>query len=188
MTKTFKIKRHLQDYKDFLKPPKEGEIIKGTIIEISGGDVYLDLENYKTGVAKKEDLRCGGEDAPEIKEGEELMVKIVGPEKKSGFIPVSLSEARKDMVWDDLLKTKEKKKVLKLKVISANKGGLLFNVSAIQGFLPVSQLSKKNYPKIEDPTPEKIFQKLQEFVGKEMKVQVITVDKERGKLIVKESE
>ena len=113
---------------------------------------------------------------------------IVGPETKAGFIPVCLSEARKDIVWEDLEKKRDKKETLNLKVASANKGGLLFSISGIQGFLPVSQLSKKNYPKMEDPTPDKIFQKLQEFVGKEMKVEVITVDKYKNKLIVKEAE
>jgi small subunit ribosomal protein S1 len=188
MAKAFKIKRHFQDFKEFLKPPKEGDIVEGTILDKGGGNLYLDLKSYKTGIVKKDDLKYGGEDVSKLEKGEELTVKIVGPETKAGFIPVSLSEARKDIVWEDLEKKRDKKETLNLKVASANKGGLLFNISGIQGFLPVSQLSKKNYPKMEDPTPDKIFQKLQEFVGKEMKVEVITVDKYKNKLIVKEAE
>lgn len=188
MPKTFKIKRHLQDYSDYLKPPKEGDIVKGRIIGKEGGNIFLDIENYKTGIVKKDDFKYTGKNVSKIKEGDELMVKITGSETKSGFIPVSLSEAQKDIVWKDLEEKREKREVIKLKVISANKGGLLFNISGIQAFLPVSQLSKEKYPKMDDPTPDKILKKLQEFAGEEMELQIINVDKYKDKLIVKEVE
>jgi small subunit ribosomal protein S1 len=182
-----KQKNHFQEYKDFLKPPKEGDIVKGIVIEKEKEGVFLDLVNYKTGLVKKDDLRFGGKNISKIKKGEELSVKIIGQENEQGLIPVSLKEATEDIVWQDLQKNQEENKILNLKVVSANKGGLMFNVFGISGFMPVSQLSKKNYPKLENPTPDRIFQELKKFVGKEMKVRVITVDKFKKKLILKEA-
>jgi small subunit ribosomal protein S1 len=187
MIKTCAQKQSFQDFKDFLKPPKEGDIIKGIVVNVGTPGIFLDLENYKTGLLKKEDLKICGKSISKMEKGEELHVKIVGGENKAGFVPVSLREAREEMTWEELIKYKEDGTSVEAKVASANKGGLLFNVSGVQGFLPVSQLSKKNYPKMENPTPEKIFQELKNFVGMEMEVKVITVDKNREKLILKEA-
>ncbi len=183
-----KIKNYLQDYKDFLKPPKEGDIIKGVVIAKEKEGVFLDLLNYKTGVIKKDDLKFSGESVSKIKPGDEFVVKIIGPEDKKGFIPVSLKAATEDIIWDELKKLHDKKESVRLKVMSANKGGLMFNFQGIAGFMPVSQLSKEKYPKLENPTPDKIFQELKKFVGEEMDVQVLTVDKTKKKLIFKEAE
>ncbi len=182
-----KQKNHLQDYKDFLKPPKEGDIIKGVVIGKEKEGIFLDLLNYKTGVLKKEDLRFSGENISKIKIGDEFSVKIIGQENKKGLIPVSLRAATEDMVWNDLQKLQDKNETIKLKVMSANKGGLMFNFQGIPGFMPVSQLSKEKYPKLDNPTPDKIFQEVKKFVGQEMELKVITVDKFKKKLIFKEA-
>lgn len=179
-------KNHFQDYKDLLKPPREGDIIKGIVIGKDKEGVFLDLKKYKTGIIKKEDLRLGGKNISKLKIGEELNVKIIGPENNLGIVPVSLKKATEDIIWQDLQKAQEEHKTLSLKVASVNKGGLMFNVFGISGFLPVSQLSKKNYPKLENPTPDKVFQELKKFLGKEIKVKIITIDRPKKKLILKE--
>lgn len=183
-----KPKKHFQDYRDLLKPPPVGSIIKATVIGRVGGSFIVDLQNYKTGILKKEDVKLYLKGKDDLKEGEEIEVKIIGEENKTGYIQVSVSEAKKDLIWEELNRMKEKKEPVTLKVMSANKGGLLFNFFGITAFLPVSQLSKEKYPKIEDPTPDKIFKELQKFVGKEMKVIVITAEKDKNnKLILKEA-
>ncbi len=100
---------------------------------------------------------------------------------------MSLRAATEDMVWNDLQKLQDKNETIKLKVMSANKGGLMFNFQGIPGFMPVSQLSKEKYPKLDNPTPDKIFQEVKKFVGQEMELKVITVDKFKKKLIFKEA-
>lgn len=182
-----KQKNHFQDYKDLLKPYKEGDIVKGVVVGKDKEGVFLDLVNYKTGLVKKDDLKFGGKNISKLETGEEISIKIIGSENKNGLIPVSLKAATEDIVWQDLQKNQEENKKITLRVASANKGGLIFNVFGINGFLPVSQLSKKNYPKLENPTPEKIFQELKKFVGEEMEVKIITVDKFKKKLILKEA-
>jgi len=182
-----KQKNHFQDYKDFLKPPKEGDLVKGRVISKEKEGIFLDLLSYKTGVVDKDDLKFGEKNISKIEAGEEFEVKIVGQENDHGLIPVSLKAATEDIVWQNLQKTQEKNEALTLRVVSANKGGLMFNVSGISGFMPVSQLSKDNYPKLESPTPDKIFQELKNFVGREMQAKIITVDRFKKKLILKEA-
>lgn len=182
-----KVKKHFQEYKELIKPPAIGSIVNGKVIEKTGGGFVLAIKNYKLGFLKNDDIKYSTKEKENLKEGDEIEVKIIGEENRAGFIPVSLTEAKKESIWDNLKKMKENKEPLTLKVMSANKGGLLFNVFGIQAFLPVSQLSKGKYPKMENPTPDKIFKELQKFVGKEMKIQFITVEKDKNKLIVKEA-
>ena len=58
----------------------------------------------------------------------------------------------------------------------------------ITGFLPVSQLKPEHYPKIEDGNQEKIFQKLQKFIGEELKVIVLSLDPRQRILIFSEKQ
>lgn len=181
-----KIKSHFQKYKDFLKPPKEGDIVTGEVIKKTAAGIFLDLKSFKTGIIKMKDLSHDSENIPRVKIGEELMVKIIDIENREGFVGLSLKEASRDLAWRRLDELNEKKEGTSLKVAGANKGGLVFNLFGFQGFLPASQLSRENYPRIGNPTPERIFEELKKLVGKEMEVIVIKVDPKNEKLILSE--
>jgi len=181
-----KVKDHLKQYKELLIPPKSGDIIKGKVIEKTKKGLFLEIGNYKVGLISKEDLSASGKDISKIDEGEEISAKIINLEGKNDFIRLSLKEASKDLTWEKLQGLNDKREKILLKVIRANKGGLIFNFNGIQGFLPASQLSKEHYPKVDNPTPERIFQELKKFVGKEMKLRVINSDVKRQKLIFSE--
>jgi len=181
-----KSKTHFQKYKELLKPPKIGDIVKGKVIQKTVKGILLDLENFKTGRIKKEDLISYGKDSMKLENGDEVMVKIVGLEDEEGIIEVSLKEAERELNWRKLEDLRKKQEEISLKVVGANTGGLLFNVYGIQGFLPASQLSKEHYPKIEEPTPEKVLEELKKFVGKEMKVKIINLDPATHRLVLSE--
>jgi len=68
----------------------------------------------------------------------------------------------------------------------ANKGGLLVNLDGMKGFIPVSQLSPMNYPRVEGADPEKILAHLGSLVGKPLEVQVLNVDDDGKKIIFSE--
>lgn len=68
----------------------------------------------------------------------------------------------------------------------ANKGGLLIDLDGIKGFIPVSQLTPMNYPRVEGANPERILEHLQRLVGKPFKVRVINVDNDGKKIIFSE--
>jgi len=61
-------------------------------------------------------------------------------------------------------------------------------LNGIRGFLPVSQLTLEHYPRVEGGEREKIFEKLSEFVGKELNVRILDVQPKEEKLIFSEKE
>jgi len=86
----------------------------------------------------------------DLKIEDKIFVKIIDLENKEGYIELSLSKAGKELAWEELKQKKEKDEILSVKILGANKGGLLAKISGIPAFLPVSQLSAANYPKVED--------------------------------------
>ena len=181
-----KIKNHLKEYKDFLIPPKVGDIIEGKVIEVTKKGVLMEIDNYKIGFIPKNDLSIGGKDISKIERGSKISAKIITLDGKDNLVELSLKEANKDLTWRKLQDLSEKKEKISLKVAGANKGGLIFNFHGVQGFLPASQLSKEHYPKIDNPTPQRVFQELKKFVGQEMEVKIISVDAKKEKLIFSE--
>ena len=73
-----------------------------------------------------------------------------------------------------------------VRVLGANKGGLLVEVEGFQGFLPVSQLSPEHYPRVEGADKTQILTKLQKLVGKDLGVKILTLDYKKDILIVSE--
>jgi small subunit ribosomal protein S1 len=58
----------------------------------------------------------------------------------------------------------------------------------IRGFLPVSQLSLENYPRVEGGEKEKILERLKALVGKELHVRILDISPKDEKLIFSERE
>jgi len=77
---------------------------------------------------------------------------------------------------------------LKVKIVEANKGGLLSRYRQIDGFLPVSQLAPENYPRISGGDKSKILEKLKSFIGQEFDVTVMTLNEADNKIIFSEKD
>jgi small subunit ribosomal protein S1 len=61
---------------------------------------------------------------------------------------------------------------------------LLVEVDGIRGFLPVSQLSAENYPRVSGADKDEILHRLTSLVGKNLKVRVLDLNRRDNKLIV----
>ena len=70
----------------------------------------------------------------------------------------------------------------------ANKGGLLIEVEGVRGFLPVSQLSSENYPRVSGADKDEILHRLNQLTGRTLMVRILDLDRSQNKLIVSEKE
>ena len=169
-----------------VKPPKTGEIIEGKVIAFKKGSIFVDLGPVGTGLIYGKEFYESKDLTRGLKVGDPLFVKVLDIENEEGYIEISLNQAGQQMSWDGLKQRKEKGEIVSVKITGANKGGLLTEISGIPGFLPVSQLSSKNYPRVEGGDSTKILKELQKFLGKEMEVKVFDIDPREGKLILSE--
>jgi small subunit ribosomal protein S1 len=171
---------------DILKPFRQGDIVEGNVVGIGRSAVYLDLGPQGTGIIFGREFLEEKGSLKDVQEGETIMAKIIDLENEQGYIELSLKEAGREMTWDKLKEKKEKEEICKVKIVGANKGGLLAELSGMQAFLPVSQLSQEHYPRVEDGDSTKILRALQEFMGQEIDVQIFDLDQREEKIILSE--
>jgi small subunit ribosomal protein S1 len=168
---------------------QEGTKIKGKVIEIDTHSLFVDLGEMGVGIIYGKEIKDGfGGDRKKLKAGDEITATVVDEENEEGYVELSVREAIKDEAWKDLEKKRDQGEIIMVKILDANKGGLMIEVNNITGFMPVSQLTAEHYPRVEDGDKNKIFEILKSYVNTEMKVCVIDVDKEEEKLIVSEKE
>jgi small subunit ribosomal protein S1 len=165
--------------------PKIGDVVEGKIIEITSSAIYLDIAPFGTGIVLGREMKDGMSSGKLVVD-EKVTATITDLESEDGFIELSIREASHEKAWEDLEKKMSSQEKVKTRVINANKGGLLIEVNGISGFLPVSQLSSKNYPRVEDGDKNKILGMLKKLINQELEVRVLDADKETEKLIVSE--
>jgi len=165
--------------------PNVGDVIEGKVIEVGTNAVYLDIEPFGTGIVLGREMK-DGMGTGKLKIGHKVTATITDLENEDGYIELSIREASYEKAWEDLESKKDTQEKVATKVLSANKGGLLVEINGISGFLPVSQLSSKNYPRVEDGDKNKILTLLKKLVGQELEVRILDADRETEKLIVSE--
>jgi len=176
----------LQKLNDTVSVPRPGELIDGKILAIENLSMYLDIGPKKTGIIYGAEYQNAKNILKNIKIGDTISVKVVSAENEDGFVELSLREAAKELAWQTVRDKKEKNEEFEVKIAKVNKGGLMTEVSGIPAFLPTSQLSPENYPRVPEGDKSKILRKLQSFIGQEIKVKVLDFDEKSGQVILTE--
>ena len=178
--------KEILDQNNLLKPPQIGKIVEGKIIGKARSTVFLDLGALGTGIIYGREFKESKNEIKNFKMGDTILAKIIDLENEDGYIELSLNQASNEMVWERIREKKEKGETIMIKILGANKGGLLTEISGIPAFLPVSQLLAEHYPKVEKGDTAKILKELQAFIGQEMEVKVFDLDPRQNKLILSE--
>ncbi len=157
---------------------REGDVISGTVIDVNEEEITLDLKYYTQGIIKAEDMSNDPAFSllNDVKAGDVIEATVIRMDDGQGNILLSKKEANEVLSWDVLEQMKEEKTDVTVKVSEAVNGGAVAYVEGIRGFIPASQLDL-NY--VEEPA---------DYVGKTLKVRVITVDQEREKLVLSAKE
>lgn len=154
---------------------REGDIIKGTVVSVEEEEVILDLQSFSQGVIPKEEYS----DDPdfhamdEIRVGDVLSVMVLY-EDEQGRTVLSLKQAKETESWEALSDALENRHIYEVKVKQVVPSGVVAYVEGIRGFIPASQLALSYVEEDE----------LENYVGKILKVQVITADIEADKLVL----
>ena len=178
--------KEILEENEFLKPPKVGDIIEGKVISKKAFAIYLDLGIFGTGIIYGKEFKKAKKELKNLKIGDKVLAKIVDLDNEDGFVELSVASAAKEIALEILRKKKEEGQKIKVKILGANKGGLLTKISGIDAFLPVSQLSLENYPQVENGDSEKILEKLKKFIGKEMEVKILGILEKDFQVILSE--
>jgi len=167
-------------------PPTIADLVEGPVINIEKSAVYIDLAPFGTGIIYGREFIIARDIIKKINVGDVIAAKVTETDNKDGYIELSLKEARQALIWSEAEEAINKKTILDLPVMEANKGGLIIAWQGINGFLPASQLKTEHYPRVNDGDKDKILEELKKLIGQRISVSIISALPKEGKLIFSE--
>ena len=151
---------------DSLSAVRNGDVVTGTINKIDDKGVYVDFGfKYEGFIAIDEFAAVPGHDVPELKIGDEVKAQVVKVNDKDCEVILSKRRLDNKKNMELLEKSFTEKTPVTVKVTEAVKGGVVAFLGSIRIFIPASQLA------------ERYVSDINQFVGKEMEVVIITFEK-----------
>lgn len=157
-----------------MKKIQEGDILCGTVIGVSDTEVTLDLGSYTEGIIRLEELSNDPRFSikADVVVGEPMKAMVLKEDDGQGNILLSKKQADNILAWESLKELKDSQTVVSVKLQSAVNGGMITYLEGIRAFVPASQL---DLAYVED---------LEAWVGKTIDTVVITVEEEKGRLVL----
>ena len=149
---------------------REGSIVIGRILEIQPQVVLVDIGYKSEGAIPVSEF-----EDEEIEVGKEIEVLLERLENDEGMIVLSKEKAAHKQNWDKIAKVFHDGNLVKGKVKSVVKGGLMVNVG-VEAFLPGSQI---------DIIPPK---DLTEYVGNIYEFKIVKINDERKNVVLSRRE
>ncbi|MGH9162167.1 MAG: 30S ribosomal protein S1 [Vicinamibacteraceae bacterium] len=148
----------------------EGEVVKGTVLQVTSTEVVVDVGYKSEGmIALQEFLDETGQLT--VQAGDTVDVLLERTEDRDGHIVLSREKAEKMKIWDEVERAFQDRKVVLGRVVERIKGGLAVDIG-VRAFLPGSQI---------DVRP---VRNLDALKGQEMRMRVIKVNKKRGNIVL----
>ena len=167
---------------------RDGEIVDAELMKKTPRGVFFDLGRFGTGIVYGAELSNARDIIKKLNIGDKISARIETIDGEGGYVELSLAEAGKQKVWQQVQELQESGEVIKIKITGANQSGLLADLLGLKAFLPLSQLSTEHYPKGVEGDQQKGIDALKNFAGQELNVKVIAVNSRTNKLIVSERE
>ena len=159
-------------YDNSLKAFTDGEIVKGTVVDVSRDEVMIDIGFKSEGYIPAAEFESGDDDMPMVQVGDEIDVYIVRREDAEGQINLSKKIADQTLVWDEISSAFDSGTPVEGHITERIKGGLRVAVGSLRGFLPASQVEMRP------------IQNLDQYIGETFEMKVISMNKRRNNIVL----
>lgn len=150
---------------------KRGDIVKGTVYSFESDGVIVDIGSKCVATLPNYEVSTDKKIKPEevLEKGKEYEFLITSDCDENGKFILSYKKVYLAHTWDELTKIKEADETISVIISHIVKGGLLVDVSGVQGFIPQGQLCAK----------ESVAN-----VGEKIDVKILSLDKNQNNLIL----
>ena len=162
--------RLLELYDRSFKNISEGEVCKGTVLQVSSSEVIVDVGYKSEGIISISEF-FDEKGQVTVQPGDTVDLLLEKTEDRDGHIVLSREKAEKMKIWDEVEKAHADRRVVIGHVIERIKGGLAVDIG-VRAFLPGSQI---------DVRP---VRNLDSLKGQELRMRVIKVNKKRGNIVL----
>ena len=156
----------MEDVEKTLVQLRPGQVVTGTVVQITDDEVCVNVGYKADGLVKKSDLS-----STDVKVGDEIEVEVVKVNDGEGNVLLSQKNIINRKAWEDIVAKQEAGEFVEGVGKEAVKGGLLADVMGVRTFIPASQLSLRYVEKID------------EFVGQPMTLKIIEIDKAKKRIV-----
>ena len=156
------------------KTLNNGDIIDGTVVEIRGNEIIVDLGGFKyNGQLALDQLTDDPfQKATDIvKEGDTITVYVVGVNDAEGKVVLSRKKLVAMESWNKIKQAYENGDILTAKIIKVVKGGVVALAESYQIFVPAKQVSLR------------YIQDLESLVNTQINVKLIDIDERRKRVV-----
>ncbi len=156
------------------KPLNNGDIIDGTVVEVRGNEVIVDLGGFKyNGQLALDQLTDDPyqKAADIVKEGDKITVYVVGVSDAEGKVLLSRKKLVAMESWNKIKAAYDNGDVLTAKIIKVVKGGVVALAESYQIFVPAKQIALR------------YIQDLESLLNTEIKVKLIDIDEKRKRVV-----
>ena len=151
---------------------RPGQIVTGTVIGITDSEILVNVGYKSDGYIPRAEFSTDREAEIDVKEGDEIDVEVVKVNDGEGNVLLSRKNVQSKKFWDDLMAEETEGKTFEAVVKEVVKGGLIAEMEGgVRAFIPASHVSTK------------YVENLSEYVGKEVKVKVLEIDKQRKRIV-----
>ena len=159
-------------YDNSLRAYSEGEIVKGTVINVDHDEVMVDIGFKSEGYIPVSEFPVGDESIPTVNVGDQIDVYIVRREDSEGQLVLSKEIADQKLVWDEITEAYEAERVVTGTVVQRIKGGLQVDLGKLRAFLPASQIELR---------PPQNFE---QYIGQALEAKVVKLSKRRRNIVL----
>ncbi len=157
----------INQYEETLTDIQEGQILKGTVIEVRDNEVLLNIGFKSEGVISREEF---GSTSVNVDDTFDVFLEKL--ENLDGLVVLSKERADFLKVWDKIKVAHEAGDVVTGTVDRRIKGGLVVKLWGVDTFLPGSQVALRQVPNLED------------MIGEEIQCRIIKKNKRRRNVVV----
>jgi small subunit ribosomal protein S1 len=158
-------------YEGSLKTIEEGQILKGTVLEITPDHVTVDVGYKSEGhIPIQEFLKRNKK--VDVKVGDRIDVLLEKKDSEEGLLILSKEKADKVTVWREVSRSCREGEVMEGEIVSKVKGGLSVDLGGINAFLPGSQIDLKP------------VRNLDALIGQRLRFKVIKFNRKRNNIVL----
>lgn len=163
------------------KPVRRGQTVEGEIVKLEENLAIVDVGAKRDAIVPPEEMEEVDDSfLASLDEGDNVYVYVTRTPIGDEELLVSLDKGLRELDWERATEYLETQEALDLRVIGKNKGGLLVEFGRLQGFVPTSHVPRLRRLRNQDA----LANRKAEFVGEEILLNVIEVDRSRRRLVL----
>ncbi len=168
----------MEDVEKSLVQIKKGMVVTGKVVAVNDEEICVNIGYKADGIITKMEFSSDADVkmTDEVKEGDDIEVEVVRVRDEDGNVLLSRKNIESRKQWQALIDTYEEQDFFDCIGKQVVKGGLIATINGIRAFIPASHLDVR------------YVNDIAEYVGKQMKVKIIEVEKHRRRVVASRKE